>query len=213
MAIQDQQEFIKGLAGEQRRRRPLPRPSRRAFLWFALALVLSAALMVSVQVFRPGLADQFLQHPIFLVEVVGALLFSGWGAYVAMVRATPGERLSRASMAVATATAVLFAVGMAGSFTHLAPESTADGARHACFMEVIIYGAICLLLFVLMVRRGFVRYSWKLGLLYGIVAGLVPAALMQLACMYDPMHGLIFHYLPIVVLVPVGLLAMRLVRK
>ena len=30
----------------------------------------------------------------------------------------------------------------------------------------------------------------------GIAAGLAPGLYMQLACMYDPGHALLFHYLP-----------------
>ncbi len=213
MAHQDKQAFIKDLAANHRRRRPLMLPSRRAMLWFSLALVLSAILMHSVQVLRPGVAGQLMHHPFFLLEVVAALLFAGMGAYVVMVCATPGERLLRGTRMVLTLLAVLFVVGLSAGFSHLAPESSAVGARHACWVEVIIYGALCLLAFLVMIRRGYVRYSWRLGLLYGLVAGLVPAALMQLACMYDPLHGLIFHYLPTVMLVPMGLVAMRLVRR
>jgi hypothetical protein len=80
-------------------------------------------------------------------------------------------------------------------------------------MEVVAYGAVCLVAFVLMIRRGVVRFSWKLGMLYGLLAGLVPAALMQLACIYNPVHALMFHYLPAVALVPLGLAAMRLIRR
>ena len=213
MAIQDKQAFIKELANKPHRRRPLMRPSLRALLWFALALVGSAAWMHGVQAFRAGFADQLVHHPLFLIEIAGALLFSACGAYVLMVRSTPGARLSRGMRIGLWTLGGLYIIAFTSSLTHWAPEATIAGKRDGCWAEVVVHGAACLLLFVVMIFRGWVRFSWRLGVLYGLVAGLVPAVLMQLACLYAPTHALLFHYLPVLILVPVGLLAMRLVRK
>ncbi len=213
MAAKDKQSFISELAVDRRRRRPLLLPSLRALLWFIVAACVSALWMRSVQAFRPGFPDQLAHHPLFLVEIVSAFLFSALGAYLLLARATPGERIPRTVVAALWILGLLFLGGFASSFTHLAPEATMVGKRDACWHEVVTYGAVCMLLFVIMIRRGWVRFSWRLGWLYGLVAGLIPAALMQLACMYVPAHALKFHYLPVLILVPAGLLAMRLVRK
>lgn len=213
MAIQDKQAFIKDLADQHRRRRPLMLPSLRALIWFAVAFLVSAAWMHNEQAFRPGFAGQLAHHPLFLIEIACALLFCAWGAYLLMVRATPGERLPRRAVAGLCILGALFIAAFASSFTHLAPESTMVGKRDACWHEIVIYGGVCLLMFVVMIRRGWVRFTWRLGWLYGLIAGLIPAALMQLACMYVPEHSLKFHYLPVLILVPIGVLAMRFVRK
>lgn len=213
MAAKDKQAFVKGLATDHRRRRPLMVPSRRALLWYAIAFVISAVLMYFVQVFRPGFASQLLHHPFFLIEIASALLFSFGGAYLLLSHSIPGERGPKRLVVGLYTLAVLFAVGLVASFTSLAPESTTVGARHACWLEVLAYGAICLVVMIVMMRRGFVRFSWSRGMLYGLVAGLVPAALMQLACMYNPSHALVFHYLPTLVLVVLGLVLMRMIRR
>lgn len=213
MAAQDKQVFIKSLAGESRRRRPLWLPSYRALLWFVLAFIVSAGLMHSVQAFRPGFAEQLAHHPFFLIEILSGLLLAPLGAYLALVHTIPGERISRKAVIGFGLLLLAFVVSLAAGFSHFAPESTPVGARHACWKEVIVYGTACLLIFGLLVRRGVVRFSWTLGLLYGLLAGVVPAALMQLACMYDPMHALTFHYLPGLILVPVGLVIMRIIRR
>jgi len=213
MAMQDKQAFIEDLAGSHRRRRPLLPAPLRALLWFVLAFAVSAGLMHHVQVFRPGFAGQLVHHPFFLLEVLGALLLAAAGAYLAMARAVPGEPISGKILAAFWLLAAVFLLGFGAGFTHFAPETSPVGARHACWLEVLVYGGVCLLAFTILIRRGFVRFSWKTGMLYGLMAGLVPAALMQLACMYDPMHALIFHYLPAVILIPVGLAVMRLIQK
>jgi len=213
MEAKDRQAFRKGLVESHRRRRPLLLPYKRALLWFAAAFVISVGAMRYVQVFRPGFAEQLAQHPFFLIEVASSLLFAPLGAYVALARATPGERIPRWAITGLWILAALLVIGLAAGFTSLAPESSTVGARHACWLEVLVYGSICLLLFAGMVLRGLVRFSWCRGVLFGLIAGLVPASLMQLACMYSPPHGLMFHYLPVVLLVPAGLVVMRLFHR
>lgn len=213
MARQDKQAFIKDLAANHRSRRPLMLPLRRALLWYVIALCVSALLMHSVQVYRPGFLGQLMHHPFFLLEIVSALLIAPLAAYLALANAVPGERVSRKASLGLVLLSLLFVISFSAGFTHLAPETSPVGARHACWMEVVVYGTLCLLLFGIIIGRGWVRFSWKLGFLYGILAGLVPAALMQLACMYNPMHALVFHYLPTVLLIPLGLVLMRAIRR
>jgi hypothetical protein len=38
----------------------------------------------------------------------------------------------------------------------------------------------------------------------GFSAGLISALIMQLACMYDPLHGLLFHFIPALLLGALG---------
>ncbi len=213
MANQDKQAFIKDLTTNHRRRRPHMLPSFRALLWFAVAAGVSGVWMHSAQTFRPGFAGQLAHHPLFLLEIASAFLFAAFGAYVLMNASTPGARNTRAARFGLWILGALFVAGFASSFTHWAPEATMAGKREACWHEVVIYGGVCLLFFVVLIRRGWVRFSWRLGLLYGLIAGLIPAALMQLACMYVPAHALKYHYMPVLILVPVGLLAMRMVKR
>jgi hypothetical protein len=213
MATKDKQSFIKDLSAKHHRQRPLMPPLRRAVIWFAAAFIISAAWMHAVQVFRPGFVSQLAHHPFFLLEIASALLLAAAGAYAAFVHAIPGERIARGTSILLWVLTSMFIISLAAGFTGLAPESSKVGARHACWLEVVVYGATVLVVFLLMIRRGWVRFSLNRGLFYGVVAGLIPAALMQLACMYDPMHGVRFHYLPVVFLIPAGLLVMRVVHR
>lgn len=213
MSTKDQQAFIKGLVANHRRRRPLLLAGKRALLWYAIAFPATVAMMHYVQAFRPGFVDQLAHHPLFLIEVVSALLFAPVGAYVALASSIPGERVSKRAVIGLWVLIALFGIGLVAGFTPLAPETSTVGARHACWLEVLVYGAVCLMIFGIMVRRGWVRFSWTRGILYGLAAGLVPAALMQLACMYNPSHALIFHYLPTVILITLGLAIMRLIHR
>jgi len=208
MAAKERSEFIKGVVANHRPAAPLMLPGRRALIWFALVFVGTTVAMRLDQEFRPGFAGQLVQHPALLLEVAAALALTLLGAYAAIVRMIPGERVPRWAVTALWVAGIFFGAGLAAEFTHFAPKASTLGARAHCWTEVLIYGAAGTLAFVLMVRRGWVRFSWLHGLGYG-VAGFVPAALMQLACMYEPVHNILFHFLPALPVIAIGLVVMK----
>ncbi|HUG09913.1 MAG TPA: hypothetical protein VMM36_02810 [Opitutaceae bacterium] len=208
MPAKDRSEFIKSVVAGHRPAAPMMLPGRRALIWFALVIVGTAIAMRVDQEYRPGFTEQLLQHPALLIEVAAAFALTLLGAYAAFVRAVPGERVPRWAVTALWISGILFCAGLAAEFTHLAPESSSLGARAHCWTEVPIYGGAGMLAFVLMVRRGVVRFSWLHGLGYGI-AGLVPGTLMQLACMYEPVHNMLYHFLPALPVIAIGLVLMK----
>ena len=215
MSINRKDEFIENLVATHRPCRPLLLPVQRALIWFAIVVPTTALLMRFVQAFRPGCMSQLLQHPVFLVEIVSALLLVLLGAYIAAAQAVPGCKISLPLHVQLTGAMVALSLCIVGGFAHLGPESSTLGARHSpgCWLEVLVYGTLVLALFAFLIRRGYVRFSPWQGMLYGLVAGLIPAVLMQLACMYDPHHGLMFHYAPVVIVMLLGILVSRCVRR
>jgi len=212
MAAKERNTFIRELAAAHHPHPPLWLPGRRALIWFASVLVVTTAAMLLRQEFRPGFTSQLVQHPVLLVEVLSALALTMLAAYAALVHAIPGGRMSRLAVAATWIAGVLFAAGLAAEFTHFAPESSTLGARPHCWVEVFIPGAAGTWLLVVLARRGWVRFSWLHGAGYGIAA-VVPAALMQLACMYEPVHNMLFHFLPAVPVIAVGFVLMKRLAK
>jgi hypothetical protein len=208
MAAKERSEFIKNVAAGHRPVTPLMLPGWRAIVWFSVVLAGTTVAMVLDQEFRPEFAGQLVQHPALLIEVVAALALTLLGAYAAFVRAVPGERVPRWAVSALWISGILFGAGLVAEFTHLAPETSTLGSRAHCWTEIPIYGASGMLVFVLMVRRGVVRFSWLHGLGYGI-AGLVPGTLMQLACMYEPVHNMLYHFLPALPVIAIGLVLMK----
>jgi hypothetical protein len=88
------------------------------------------------------------------------------------------------------------------------------GKRPLCFYEVIAYSSVLFFtLFTVLIRQFFVS-SVLIGLFLGAAASLVPAGVMHLACMYDPVHVLKLHYSPVVLFALLGVFVCRLkVRK
>ena len=211
----DSRQFIGELVADHRPRGALMLPGRRSAVWFAASTLLTVVFILCVQAFRPGALAQLMEYPLLLVEVLSALLIVPFAAYLCFVRTVPGARVPGSVVLVFWLLAVTLATGLALSCAHtgLTPPLSTVGARLACWLEVLVYGGLSLTLFLLMGRRGYLRFSSTGGALMGLMAGLLPAALMQVACMYDPSHGLLFHYAPILVLVCAGLLALRLLRR
>jgi len=208
MPAKHKNEFIRELAAAHGPTRALWQPGTRAALWFAAVLVVTTAAMLLRQEFRPGFFGQLVDHPMLLAEVASALALTVLAAYAALVNAVPGARMPRPAAAATWVAGALFAAGLVAEFTHLAPESSTLGARPHCWMEVFIYGAAGTWLLVVLARRGWVRFNWLHGAGYGIAA-IVPSALMQLACMYEPVHNMVFHFLPAVPVIAVGYVLMR----
>lgn len=210
---QDKDKFIEQLSRTHKARRPLPLPGRRAAVWYGASLLFTFLVMRAVQVFRPGFPGQMVAHPVFTAEVFTGLLTAGIAAYLVFLRAVPGEEISRRLLVLFAGVAAVFVGTLALSFTRLAPPSSAVGVRAACHIEVLVYGLITLVALAWMMRRAYPRFSLRTAALLGVGAGLVPAALMQLACMYDPMHALDHHYGPVMILCVLGVLLSRMVSR
>ena len=70
------------------------------------------------------------------------------------------------------------------------------GKRTGCFYETLLYGALFSAAVVFYNRKSaFFKRKTALAFI-GIGCGLFPAVAMQVGCMYVPMHGFLFHYLP-----------------
>jgi hypothetical protein len=212
MPAKERSEFIKGVVAGHRPVAPLMLPGWRALVWFSVVLAGTTVAMLLDREFRPGFPGQLVNHPVLLIEVAAALGLTFLGAYAAFVRAVPGERVPRWAVTALWISGILFGAGLAAEFTHLAPEASTVGTRAHCWTEIPIYGAAGMLVFILMVRRGVVRFSWLHGLGYGI-AGLVPGTLMQLACMYEPVHNMLYHFLPALPVIAMGLVLMKRLAK
>ena len=165
--------------------------------WFlvAVAYVVVTALLTSP--FRAGVGTQLLQHPLFLLETLVALLASVTVTHVAFALSVPG-RISRArawlmtTMAL-TAWLAFFAYGL----VEPALDPSMAGKRHLCYVETMTLSLPPLLLGLVMIRRAYPVARGSTGFIIGAAAGMIPAMMMQLACMYIIDHILTHHIAPI----------------
>lgn len=75
------------------------------------------------------------------------------------------------------------------------------GKRPLCSYEIIAYGALGGLTLFLWAKQAAVTNPFRTAMFVGVTAGCLPTAIMQMACMYDPTHNLLFHALPMLFVV------------
>jgi hypothetical protein len=88
-------------------------------------------------------------------------------------------------------------------------ETGMQGERAFCSYQTFAFALppLGLALFALGRRALFARTAT--GVLVGIGAAAIPAAWMQLACLYDPLHSLLHHLVPVALAGGLGGLAAR----
>ena len=109
--------------------------------------------------------------------------------------AVPGALTSRLAFTSAGLVVLWIAAYVVGLVAP-ALEPSMLGKRNHCFLETFLYalppaGLACYLCW-----KYYPLEPSKMALRCGLAAGLMPALYMQIACMYDPGHILLFHILP-----------------
>ena len=154
----------------------------------------------ALQEYRPHFQTQVFEFTRFKLEVLSGILVSFLALYLAFKKLIPGETISSPLRLSSQVITVAFLCALIISFFLISPESSSEGARAFCDIEILIYGGGWLFGLVFMSRKGLLKTGEWENYLYGFSAGMVPAIIMQVACMYDPWHALIFHFGPVLIL-------------
>lgn len=198
------EDLIAELASTAAPVRPVGRLTGPVLVWLMVTSLLALGAMLLTGPFRSGAFQQLLVDPRRLCETL-----LGTGAVIALAvaafnSAIPG-RLSRVRQHGLPIFLLLVWIG-AYLLAWMEPGAVHSmaGKRAHCWLEALLYGLPGLLLGCLALRRLFPLHGARSGLLFGLAAGAVPAVLMQLACMWEPGHILVFHILPGLLLGAVG---------
>lgn len=208
--MKDKHRFIDDLVSELRPVRPLASPFKRAAFFFLLAVLVHAVLLGLFPGYKSTWSERFLANRFLAFEILAALILSGALLYRSFTAGIPGERVS-----------ALGGLALGFSFTLLVlflglsrPRGLSAhwSAPPDCALEVFLLGLAGSLFAYRQFMRGYPRNSPLEKVAVVFAGGLIPATLMQMACVYEPMHGLIFHYGPLLVLIPAGLPIFNLLR-
>jgi len=209
----DKNKFIGNLVADLKPVRPLPSPGVRTGLWYALVVTATVMITYGVQEFRPNFWEQLTRFPRLDFELVTGAAWVLVLFYSIFVSNIPGEKISPAVKTLNIVLSSLFAGSVITGFFMESPEASRLGSRSLCDVEVLIYGGGALAGFLFLLQRGIIvsdRWDrWRVGW----AAGLVSALTMQLACMYDPLHGLLFHFGPAFILALLGGYAIQFMKK
>ena len=165
-------------------------------LWLLIGLAYVLTLAAALGPFRPGFADQLLSVPRFALEMLLGALALGCFLGAALLESIPGRdagRWQNAGWLLLVAWLAQFLIGFAAP----ALEPSMLGKREHCVWEAYLYSVPLLVSLAYLQRRRYVLEPVRAMLHTALAAGLMPALMMQIACMYEPGHGLAFHVLPI----------------
>jgi hypothetical protein len=152
---------------------------------------------------RPGAFSQLATEPRFLAETLLGVAAILWVSLLAFRSAVPAALSKRFAIIGVVLMALWLAQYVIG-FVSPTLEPSSLGARHHCYIETMVYSLPVILTGLFFVRRLYPLRPVRTAMSISLVAGMLPALYMQLACMYEPAHILAFHILPGLFMVGVG---------
>ncbi|MEM8981394.1 MAG: NrsF family protein [Pseudomonadota bacterium] len=180
------------------------RAARRAVVWWVGAMLFTAATMLFIAPFRSGFAEQLVTAPRFALEIIVGFVTAALLARATFELAVPDDDQQRWHVRIAVIiTAVWLLLLVTAYWSPVLPPSMA-GKRPHCYAEVMAFGIPLTVMALVQLRSLYVLHPLRAGLTAGLAGGIVPAFMMQLACMHDPWHILTHHIAPLLVTVTAG---------
>ncbi|MEP6391648.1 MAG: NrsF family protein [Halioglobus sp.] len=173
------------------------------WLLLGVAYVMIAALVLGPV--RPGVFEQLVGNPRFLLETIYGVGVFTLVAMVAFRSAIPAA-LTRTLKRVAIIAVIVWVVNFLYALINPALEPSMVGKRPHCYLETLVYALPPMLFAIYRQQQLYPLKPRDSALWAGLAAGLIPAWYMQVACMYLPKHVLLFHILPGLAMAGVGVL-------
>ncbi len=207
---EDREHLIKRLTRDlQPVRMPLS-PVRAGLLWWISTWVFVTGIAFVLEPPRSGALIQAATHGQFLLESVLGLVAALVIAVFAFGDSIPANaRRAELQVGLVLAAAWILAYVIGLEYPALTPSMA--GKRPHCFLEIFVYAVPVSLAGIYLCRRYYVLAPVRTTALISLAAAMVPALLMQFACMYDPAHILSHHILPIPMVVAAAIVVHRLV--
>ncbi|MEH6591787.1 MAG: NrsF family protein [Halioglobus sp.] len=177
-----------------------------ALVW----LLLSAAYVVAVTHIlgsaRENATIQLINEPRFLMETLlgfSAITTTALAAFRAAIPGATRKRLVTLSIVLMVLWIANYVIGLAAPTL----EPSMLGKRDHCFTETLLYALPPMFSALYLVRRLYPLRPMRTAIGFSLAAGMLPALYMQIACMYVPNHILMFHIIPGIMVVPIGVLS------
>jgi hypothetical protein len=201
--------LVRDLAPVTRLLRPLP----AAFVWWLSAWAFVIAITLATGPMRPGFGAQLATVPRFALECLVGLAASFVAVWGALEVAVPGPRSVWRRTAAAASLLGLWLVAYGIGTWVPAIEPSMLGKREGCFYQTLVFAVPPFLVGLWLLRRRVVLDRVWAGAWLGAAAAGIPALIMQVACMYDPLHILSAHLLPVLLVGGLGAVSAGIVLR
>jgi len=200
-------EIIEQLSSDLEAVRPLAAPWQGAALWGAAAWAIVLALTLATGPLRAGALSALGEHLRYTFEAFLGLALGAVAIHSALVLGVPGAARPFFRVAAVLALAAAWMGAFVYGLWHPAFPPSMLGKRAHCMVETYLFSLAPLLLGMIALRRRIALERAWAGALVGAASAAIPAVVMQIACMYDPLHILVYHFTPVAALALAGALA------
>ena len=176
-----------------------------ALVWFICSWFYVITISLYLGPIRPGALAALFESPQFAYEIMIGLLAGSLFCIIAFLEAIPGCRKPWLT-ALAYACGIGWISCYVAGLSYPALEPSMFGKRAHCVLEAYLYSAPSLISGYRMIYQRYPINAARAGLFLGICAGLLPALFMQIVCMYDPVHILTHHIVPMLLIALSGAL-------
>ncbi|MBS3797146.1 NrsF family protein [Pseudoalteromonas sp. BDTF-M6] len=182
----------------------MPDLDKLAMAWFVLSMLYVVVLTHLVGPVRPDAFSQLLSTPRFLFETLSGVVAIVYVSVQAFRDAVPGRtsgRLQLLGLTLMLFWLLQYVIGL------VAPtlEPASLGKRPSCEFETLLYSLVPLILAWFVTRKFYPLHPRRMAISLSLASGMMPALYMQLACMYEPGHILLFHITPGLLVMVIGL--------
>jgi hypothetical protein len=208
-----QQELIAKLTAELKPVKTAPPPLRVAGLWWLGSWVFVIAVTLLTGPLRPGAFVDLATSAQFAAESVLGFLAAALIAAWAFEDSIPGTR-SRGLLYLGLVAAALWLIAYVVGLQYPALEPSMAGKRPGCALQTLLFATPPLVAGIWLTNRNYFPLApLRSAALIGLAGAMLPALFMQFACMYDPLHILRFHILPIPGVVAAGVIGAWVARR
>lgn len=184
-------------------------PSIAMLLWLGGSMLWAWGVSLWLGPLRANVTAQMLSQPMYMIELATGLAAICVLFWAAMCHAMPGYPARQATR-IGMALAILWVGSILWGFLEPAGTHSMLGKRHHCMWEVFLISTPPILSGVILQIRRYALQPVQAAWVAGLAAGLIPAWIMQVACMHEPEHALRLHIAPALAM---GILAALVVAR
>ena len=191
------EQFIKKISADLTPVHKMPTVGARYLAWLILSLIIVSGALFLIQSYRPGFFNDLLSDPFYFVETVFSFLPFLLAGLAALLLSVPGRSVSPWLFRIMIASGFLF-VGMTvfNLLTQLSVLPHPSNFHRNCVVEILALSWVPILSLVYFASQGYAMLTNRLVLLVGAAGASLPMALMQIACVSEPGHNLLYHLAP-----------------
>lgn len=192
-------DFVEALVADLRPVSVAPGTAWALATWGALAVLLTGGTLLLLGPLREDALADLASTRLALEVALGLSTVLALAAAAFEIGVPGGPRRERLLGPAAALGAAWLAVAL-GTIDLDGPVTSMLDKRPHCLLEGLLIGILPALLGLRVAWRRGLGVGAPSGLLVGLSAGALPAIAMQIACMYDPVHALRFHFPPVLML-------------